>query len=235
MKYGKKIVVGDSGEYYFAYWLTKNWGWAVRLLPVDLGVDAEIEIVSNGQSTSNFIKVQIKSSANVRGKKHHTVTVTERHIKYWSEINIPVIVCLVDIKNEEIYWKVISTEEDYSSNGKRNRVKFDLIKNKLTNSCSVELEALAIPTEKILLNKLRNRINENMEMLKGKRLGLNLIKEAKLIEETNTLVNELDNLLSLHKGLNSRELNQKLKNLKQKLNNIDKENSRQSTIDLYGI
>ncbi|MGQ5675295.1 DUF4365 domain-containing protein, partial [Lacticaseibacillus paracasei] len=62
MEYPKKSVNGDAGEYLVAYTITKLFGWPCRLFGVDIGVDAELEILDDeARSTGDVIKIQVKA------------------------------------------------------------------------------------------------------------------------------------------------------------------------------
>ena len=61
MKYIKKSLVGDMGEHFFIYKIMEMFRWPCRLYGIDLGIDAEIEILDNeNRTTGRIIKVQIK-------------------------------------------------------------------------------------------------------------------------------------------------------------------------------
>lgn len=63
MYYAKENRNGDIGEYYFAYWITQTFGWPCRLLDIDIGLDAQIEICDESdKALGQFIAVQIKST-----------------------------------------------------------------------------------------------------------------------------------------------------------------------------
>ncbi|MFA0045408.1 DUF4365 domain-containing protein [Vibrio sp. 10N.261.51.F11] len=164
MQYKSKAVTGDAGEYFFAYKATSMFKWAVRLLDVDLGVDAEIEVVENGKSDLRLIKVQIKSSVKVTGNSH-SIYVTPEHIEYWKNTNLPVLVCLVDLNNEKIYWKHIKNELNYKSSGESSKVTFDLRFDELTERSKSELLKIAIPNEFKHFDKLKTELNQLLSKL----------------------------------------------------------------------
>lgn len=57
-------ITGWSGEYYFAYWVVSNFKWACRLLDIDIGIDAQVEVFDKEFSTGDFFAVQIKSTVS---------------------------------------------------------------------------------------------------------------------------------------------------------------------------
>jgi len=151
MEYQKRSVNGDAGEYFAAYRLTKVLGWPCRLYGIDLGVDAELEILdANGTSHGDIIKVQIKAMEPDAGKESApvlSVYVDERHIDYWQRFCLPVIVCCVDLAAEQVYWKQITATEAFRSRGDSRKVSFDRQADLVCPATKPELERLVHPAE----------------------------------------------------------------------------------------
>ncbi|MCV9927235.1 DUF4365 domain-containing protein [Flavobacterium sp. LS1R49] len=66
--------------------ITKNIGWIFREQPIaDVGLDAIIEQVENGEPTGKFIAIQIKSGVGnfYKTEKLLTYYVTNVHYNYW--------------------------------------------------------------------------------------------------------------------------------------------------------
>ncbi|EOG4047563.1 hypothetical protein ACLBYQ_004938, partial [Salmonella enterica] len=59
MTYPKTSAEGHAGEYLFAYWISRYFKWPCRLLDIDMGLDAQVEIYENELSTGMFIGVQV--------------------------------------------------------------------------------------------------------------------------------------------------------------------------------
>ncbi|MEZ8778125.1 DUF4365 domain-containing protein [Vibrio splendidus] len=94
MIFDEKNASGKAGEYFFAFWICSQFDWACRLLDIDIGIDAQIEIFDEScNSTGKFINVQIKSSIN----KTFNAFVTKNNLTYWRTIDKPTI--LVNILN----------------------------------------------------------------------------------------------------------------------------------------
>ncbi|WP_025507121.1 DUF4365 domain-containing protein [Vibrio parahaemolyticus] len=109
MRFDTKSSNGKAGEHYFAYWICGNFGWPCRLLDIDIGIDAQLEIFDNKKhSMGEFIGVQIKASQNYKRK----ITVSICNLEYWKNITDPVIVVAIsDIKGSpEIYWKLMTND-----------------------------------------------------------------------------------------------------------------------------
>jgi len=104
-KFKKNNAIGKAGEHYFAYWIMSTIGWPCRLLDLDIGLDAHIEILNHQQhSTGDFIAVQIKTTGTNIPEK----TVYKKHLEYWKELDDQFI--YISISNAlgdypKIYWK----------------------------------------------------------------------------------------------------------------------------------
>jgi len=104
MIYQKKSSNGQSGEYFFAYWISRNFGWPCRLLDIDIGIDAQVEILDDNQhTTGGFIAVQIKTTDG----NNPNVPVNVDNLLYWKTFNDPVVIVSITTKTliPRIYWK----------------------------------------------------------------------------------------------------------------------------------
>jgi hypothetical protein len=148
MEYQKRSINGDAGEYLLAYKMTRILGWPCRLYGVDLGVDAELEIMdSNNESTGDIIKVQIKAIEEVKTTGSVSIYVDDRHINYWKRFCLPVIVCCVDLNNEKVYWKQITSTEAYATKGESKKVSFCITHDLLEPVSGNKLKELACPND----------------------------------------------------------------------------------------
>jgi len=110
MIFPKNSAMGKAGENYFAYWILKNFGWPCRLFDIDIGIDAQIEVLNeDNRPTGNCLPVQIKSTNGNKLK----LQVDTGHLITWSGMNEPVLLVLVDLKTDSpnIYFKEIQCEE----------------------------------------------------------------------------------------------------------------------------
>lgn len=147
MEYAKRSINGDAGEYLVAFTITRSLGWACRLYGVDLGVDAETEIIGNGASDGDIIKIQVKSFDRLNASDAAAVYVDDRHIRYWQRFSAPIIVCCVDLTTQKVYWKPINATEAYASGGVSKKVSFDLNVDELTTASIPKLIALVSPPQ----------------------------------------------------------------------------------------
>lgn len=101
MKYNEDNATGDAGEYLFAYTVSNILEWPCRLLDIDIGIDAQIEILDdNRNSMGQFIAVQVKST---RDKEKFSTSVERKHIEYWSELEVPVLIVFVNLSKKKVY------------------------------------------------------------------------------------------------------------------------------------
>jgi len=223
MQYKSRSVTGDAGEYFFAYKLTSLFSWVVRLLDVDLGVDAEVEVVEDGKSEFRLIKVQIKSSENISGNTH-SIYVSEEHISYWKNTNLPVIVCLVDLSTEKIYWRQIESETDYSTSGESCKVTFNLSRDELTSSSKAKLIRIAVPNEIKELERLKEELNLELNKLphpiphySGHCADeLTVLYDA--IDRARFLLEKLRNLVLIHPNIGNNGVNSSIEGIEFFLN-----------------
>ncbi|PVZ42564.1 DUF4365 domain-containing protein [Pseudomonas sp. CC120222-01a] len=148
MEYLKRSVNGDAGEYLAAHRFTRVLGWPYRMLDVDLGVDGEIEILdANGTSTSDIIKVQVKTFESISSEESKGIYVTDKHIKYWKRFCLPIIMVCVDLSKGKVYWKAVTATECYQSGGASQVVSIDLQADELTPGCAARLKELVSPAD----------------------------------------------------------------------------------------
>jgi len=122
MKYEISNIIGDAGEHLVAAKIIKLFGYPCRLINIDIGIDAEIEIIDNNRkSTGQFIKCQIKTTTS----NHDYIYIDGEHISYWNKINIPVVVFLVYIDNEKILWHCIENINNYEKLKSGYKINFD--------------------------------------------------------------------------------------------------------------
>lgn len=123
-RYKKTSATGDAGEYYFAYWVTRHFGFPCRLQSVDLGIDALIELTNEHKDVKGeLISVQIKTSFISRLDKKKSDVIDESkikkqfdvsHLSYWDSSHLPVIlVYIIFIDDEEPRMYVRNIDDEY--------------------------------------------------------------------------------------------------------------------------
>lgn len=104
-------ITGWSGEYYFAYWVVSNFKWACRLLDIDIGIDAQVEVFDKEFSTGDFFAVQIKSTVS----DSPNISLYLSDFNYWNQIDGVVILVSIVLgdgaSNPVIYCKIMNKNE----------------------------------------------------------------------------------------------------------------------------
>jgi len=118
-------------------------GWIFREQPViDMGIDAHIELVEDGEPTGKLIGVQIKT-----GPSHFAETADAyiyrgnlTHLEYWKNHSLPVILVAHLIKSDETLWVQVDAAKVRTS-GKSWTIAIPKT-NKLGNSTRKALTAI---------------------------------------------------------------------------------------------
>lgn len=116
--------IGIEAGRIFTYNLPSNWLFRSQEDQNDHGIDAEIEVTDkNGvaQGSEFVFKVQIKGEANCTLLKSQQVVsfnLPTNKLKYYLSFNIPVILVVVDVSSEIIYWVSITDNDDLISKAK---------------------------------------------------------------------------------------------------------------------
>jgi len=51
MKYTKSAANGHAGEFFFAYKVARVLGWPCRLFDIDIGIDAQVEVLDHERAS----------------------------------------------------------------------------------------------------------------------------------------------------------------------------------------
>lgn len=175
MVYDKTKANGNAGEYLVAFKFTRAFNWPCRLFGVDIGVDAELEVLDEkGGETGNVIKIQVKAFDEITPTAEHRFSayVDERHIRYWKIFCAPVVVCAVDLKNEIIYWKSILATHPYETNGESKKVTFCTLHDRLDANSIKSFRALVVDQKADELQAHFKVLYDKVPHLKGAMLFL---------------------------------------------------------------
>lgn len=136
MKYTNNTALGDAGEFLFAFRIARTLKWPCRLFDIDIGIDAQVEVLDGEQSTGRFVAFQIKASTQDHGFCRY---VKKKQLSYWQELDIPVFAVLVDLRDHSMYLHLIKKGRDYhiTTNGEV-RIDFDK-ETEVFNDKSAEL------------------------------------------------------------------------------------------------
>jgi len=125
MKYQIRNRNGDIGEHLVAFRIMKLLGWPCRLLSIDLGINAEVEVCNaQSESTGDIIRLQIKSTDSHDGGDRLTIYTDERHVNYWKNYCAPVVFVGVDLKTETVFWRQITSLGNYDTDGQSKKIGF---------------------------------------------------------------------------------------------------------------
>ncbi|WP_075359759.1 DUF4365 domain-containing protein [Caballeronia sordidicola] len=126
MKYPLGTANGDAGEFFAAYKIAKELGWPCRLFDIDIGIDAQVEILTKSrESTGRFVALQVKASS---AKEVDCRYVSARQMKYWRSLDIPVFVVLVDLQIEQMFLHLVEETREYERTPKgMYKIRFDLV------------------------------------------------------------------------------------------------------------
>ncbi|QPB81547.1 DUF4365 domain-containing protein [Pseudoalteromonas rubra] len=79
----------------------------------DYGIDAQIEVVQDGEVTGKLIALQIKSGKSQFKEKTaegYIFRGDREHLDYWLNHSLPVLVVLCDIDNKVCYWQAVTAQ-----------------------------------------------------------------------------------------------------------------------------
>jgi len=148
MEYTIRNSSGDIGEHLVAFKFLKLFRWPCRLYGIDIGVDAEVEILDDkGHSHGDILKVQVKHSDKFADGDNFSVTTDERHIQYWTRFCVPLIFCAAESDTMNVYWRQITDFDDYDTTGNSKKVSFDRKQHALTAGCKERFRELVIPPQ----------------------------------------------------------------------------------------
>jgi tetratricopeptide (TPR) repeat protein len=106
--------IGNAGVAIVDEIINSVFGWMFRRQDqagTDHGVDAEIEVVAeDGRVTGHLLAVQIKTGKKyLRPAKGEAFTFYGelRHLEYWLDHSLPVLLILVDEKSRTAYWQAV--------------------------------------------------------------------------------------------------------------------------------
>ncbi|WP_367848912.1 DUF4365 domain-containing protein [Rhodoferax sp. WC2427] len=131
MKYPVKAANGHAGEYFFAYQVASVLKWPCRLIDIDIGIDAQVEVINDDRlSTGRFVAFQIKASSVEEPNCRY---VTDEQLQYWQQLGLPVFVVLVELGKRKMFLHRVSFGAEYERTASGAvRIDFDRIKDIFT-------------------------------------------------------------------------------------------------------
>ena len=138
------------------YFSSRGWLFREQMIH-DYGIDAHVEIVNDSYPTGDLIAIQIKSGMSFfseEAEESYIFRTKDKHIDYWSNHSLPVILVLYNTDDDLLYWQVIN-EETVISTGKGWKIQIPKLHILDKNSFKV-LSQLTQPEPYIQkLNKLK--------------------------------------------------------------------------------
>lgn len=207
MLYPDTAATGHAGEYFFAYQITSVLRWPCRLLDMDIGIDAQVEIVDQKtkQSTGKFVAFQVKSTSDDEAACRY---VTKAQLKYWKELELPVFVALVNLSDEEMYLRQVDPNKQYphaKNNEDSIHIDFDKERDIFSERSRSVIESSADA-------KVLKLINVHLDTIY---LSIRKIQEAfnphcpddqeveRFVSSRNQLKSELDKAEAISKSMNA--------------------------------
>ncbi|ALY65640.1 TPA: DUF4365 domain-containing protein [Pseudomonas aeruginosa] len=143
MKYTSNTAIGDAGEYFFAYQISHILGWPCRLFDIDIGIDAQVEILDEDRnSTGRFVAFQIKTSADEEPQPSWYVK--KKQLDYWRDMDTPVFIVLISLSKQTMYLHHIRKKFAYHVTEKDSiRIDFDLAREQFNESSGRRIKAAA--------------------------------------------------------------------------------------------
>lgn len=177
MKYPLDTATGDAGEFFFAYKIANELNWPCRLFDIDIGIDAQVEILDSDQtSTGRFVAFQIKAT---RDPEKQYAYVAQRQLTYWQSLKLPVFIVLVNLSTRKMFLQLVARNRDYADpTGQGNvRIDFDPRKDCFSTRSGKKIAAAAERTALAYIRKhldaIRAGITEIHEAIASLDVGPN--------------------------------------------------------------
>lgn len=131
--------------------------WIFREQPItDIGIDAYIEQVINGDSTGKLIAVQVKTgigNVSINKDANFDYYMSIVHYNYWLSYPIPVIIVLYNPDDEKLYWNSIFKRNISKTKNNNNKITIDKKSVCLDNTLADFEEIITLYESKSFLDK----------------------------------------------------------------------------------
>ncbi|MDV7341336.1 DUF4365 domain-containing protein [Terasakiella sp. A23] len=110
--------IGIEAGRIFQYNLPNNWIYRSQEDQDDFGIDGEIELkneIGKALGSDSVFKIQIKGEENsnyINNGKVLSFTLKVEKLNYYFEFNIPVILIVVEVSSEKVYWLPLTNNEE---------------------------------------------------------------------------------------------------------------------------
>jgi hypothetical protein len=121
--------------------IPKELGWICReVAQPDVGIDATIEQVIDGNPTAKYISVQLKTgegNIHIDRNGNFIYYIDKTHYDYWLSSSIPVILAYCNPEDETIYWELLKKRNIKRTKGEGN-YKITISNTHLLNKDSLD-------------------------------------------------------------------------------------------------
>lgn len=155
--------IGRRAGRVFEFCLPDNWAFRSQEDQEDYGIDGEIEITTPQDKATGFIfKAQIKGQKTVsfiedNSKVSFSISL-ERLQYYMANVEIAVMLFVVDITNEIVYWHSLQDDENL-----RKRMQDALVKDQDTITIHLQTKNIL---KRDNINQLMQAVNINLDWLR---------------------------------------------------------------------
>lgn len=170
----KPNEIGRKATRIFQYQLPSNWVFRSQEDQDDFGIDGEIEIINPDETATGIIfKVQVKGKESltfIENGDTITFQILAKRLNYYvKNLEIPLILFLIDVINEKIYWRCLQNDES--------------LRNSIQGAINSKQQFISV------------RINAQNTFLGNEENLLNVVKDVSEWLKTQSLV-ELSNVIS---------------------------------------
>lgn len=91
----------------------EKYGWIEReQIIADFGIDTQVEIVENEKPTGLLYCIQVKSGKSYIKKSNEFISYypEEKHVEYWLNHTLPVLLILCDLEENKSYWEFVNSK-----------------------------------------------------------------------------------------------------------------------------
>ncbi|WP_454047421.1 DUF4365 domain-containing protein [Chryseobacterium sp. Marseille-Q8038] len=116
-KYNNQRSIGDKGVSLARYVIEHELNWMFREnhLENDFGIDGYIDIIGEENSvTGKSIAIQIKTGESFFKTKTTTGWTfygENKHLNYYTNLDIPIIIFIIDLQEKKIYWEYFDIDK----------------------------------------------------------------------------------------------------------------------------
>jgi len=183
------------GVHKFALTILQDFNWFEREQPIsDHGIDFQIEIVDDDLPTGMLYAVQLKSGRSYFNESTEDAIVfrgEKRHLTYWTDYSLPVILVLYNPEEDNLYWTFVNQENTIETD---KAWKIEIPKsNILSRESKQEIEKYYINTNDFTLLK-----TEDTSHALSRRISVKLLHKKDISNYTikNTIPHLIEKLKS---------------------------------------